>query len=98
MNEEKSFEVTSVKIKKVSKEGNLKAWVTVTINDSIVMRDIRVLNGEKGLFIGMPGRKRNDGKYSDTVYIKNTKIKEEINRAILTEYENVKDEGFSEDF
>lgn len=98
MEEERSFEVTSVKIKKVNKEGNLKAWVTVTINDSIVMRDIRVLNGEKGLFVGMPGRKRSDGKYSDTVYIKNTKIKDEINRAILTEYEQMKDTSFSDDF
>ncbi len=89
---EKSFEITGVKIKKVKKEGNLKAWATITINDSIVMRDIRVLNGEKGLFVGMPGRKRSDGKYSDTVYIKNSSIKEDINKAILGMYETTPDD------
>ena len=92
MVEEKSFEITGVKIKKVKKEGNLKAWATITINDSIVMRDIRVLNGEKGLFVGMPGRKRSDGKYSDTVYIKNSSIKEDINKAILEMYETTPDD------
>lgn len=97
MIEEKSFEITSVKIKKVRKEGSLKAWATITINDSIVMRDIRILNGQKGLFIGMPGKKRSDGKYSDTVYIKNTKIKEDINKAILLEYDQIKDSNLSEE-
>ncbi len=92
MAEEKSFEITGVKIKKVKQEGNLKAWATITINDSIVIRDIRVLNGENGLFVGMPGRKRSDGKYSDTVYIKNSNIKEDINKAILEKYETTPDD------
>ena len=57
--------ITDVRVRKVAKEGKMKAVVSVTIDDEFVVHDIKVIEGEKGLFIAMPSRKASDGEYRD---------------------------------
>ena len=54
--------ITDVRVRKVAKEGKMKAVVSVTIDDEFVVHDIKVIEGEKGLFIAMPSRKASDGE------------------------------------
>lgn len=57
--------ITDVRVRKVAKEGKMKAVVSITIDDEFVVHDIKVIEGEKGLFIAMPSRKAADGEYRD---------------------------------
>ena len=59
------MQITDVRVRKVSKEGKMKAVVSITIDDEFVVHDIKVIEGEKGLFIAMPSRKASDGEYRD---------------------------------
>lgn len=56
-----AMEITDVRVRKVTKEGKMKAVVSITIDDEFVVHDIKVIEGEKGLFIAMPSRKASDG-------------------------------------
>ena len=58
-----NMNITDVRVRKVAKEGKMKAVVSVTIDDEFVVHDIKVIEGEKGLFIAMPSRKASDGEY-----------------------------------
>lgn len=55
--------ITDVRVRKISKEGKMKAVVSVTIDDEFVVHDIKVIEGDKGLFIAMPSRRSSDGEY-----------------------------------
>ena len=57
--------ITDVRVRKVAKEGKMKAVVSITIDEEFVVHDIKVIEGEKGLFIAMPSRKATDGEYRD---------------------------------
>lgn len=57
--------ITDVRVRKIAKEGKMKAVVSITIDDEFVVHDIKVIEGEKGLFIAMPSRKASDGEYRD---------------------------------
>ena len=57
------MKITDVRIRKVDKEGKMRAVVSITIDDEFVVHDIKVIEGEKGLFIAMPSRKAADGEY-----------------------------------
>ena len=59
------MQITDVRVRKVDKEGKMKAVVSITIDDEFVVHDIKVIEGEKGLFIAMPSRKATDGEYRD---------------------------------
>ena len=63
--------ITDVRVRKVAKEGKMKAVVSVTIDDEFVVHDIKVIEGEKGLFIAMPSRKASDGEYRDIAQFSN---------------------------
>lgn len=68
-----AMEITDVRVRKVTKEGKMKAVVSITIDDEFVVHDIKVIEGEKGLFIAMPSRKASDGEYRDIAHpIKDT--------------------------
>ena len=59
------MQITDVRIRKVEKEGKMKAVVSITIDEEFVVHDIKIIEGEKGLFIAMPSRKAADGEYRD---------------------------------
>ncbi len=74
---------------KVDKEGKMKAVVSITIDDEFVVHDIKVIDGEKGLFIAMPSRKASDGEYRDIAHPINSGTREQIQNLILKKYEEV---------
>ena len=72
------MQITDVRVRKVAKEGKLKAVVSITIDDEFVVHDIKVIEGEKGLFIAMPSKKALDGEYRDIAHPINTATRERI--------------------
>ena len=81
--------ITDVRVRKVAKEGKTKAVVSITIDDEFVVHDIKVIEGEKGLFIAMPSRKATDGEYRDIAHPINSATRDRIQGIILGKYEEV---------
>ena len=86
------MQITDVRIRKVDKEGKMRAVVSITIDDEFVVHDIKVIEGEKGLFIAMPSRKANDGEYRDIAHPINSDTRGMLQRKILEAYNNASDE------
>ena len=82
--------ITDVRIRKISAEGKIKDIVSVTFENQFVVHDIKVIEGQNGLFIAMPSRKTPDGEFKDIAHPINTETREQIQKAILDEYEKVK--------
>ncbi len=82
------MQVTDVRVRKIAKEGKMKAVVSITLDDVFVIHDIKVIEGEKGLFIAMPSKKSSDGEYRDIAHPINSETRSMIEHIILTEYEN----------
>lgn len=82
-----NMNITDVRVRKVTKEGKMKAVVSITIDDEFVVHDIKVIEGEKGLFIAMPSRKATDGEYRDIAHPINSATRNEIQNIILDKYE-----------
>ena len=81
--------ITEVRVRRVAKEGKMKAVVSITIDEEFVVHDIKVIEGEKGLFIAMPSRKATDGEYRDIAHPINSDTRERIQGIILQKYEQV---------
>ncbi|MCH4039544.1 MAG: septation regulator SpoVG [Eubacteriales bacterium] len=79
--------ITDVRVRRVSKEGKMKAVVSITIDNEFAVHDIKVIEGEKGLFIAMPSRKAADGEYRDIAHPINSQTRNELQNLILTKYE-----------
>ncbi len=79
--------ITDVRVRKIAKEGKMKAIVSVTLDDEFVVHDIKVIEGEKGLFIAMPSRKTADGEYRDIAHPINSETRQQMQDVILQEYE-----------
>ena len=77
------MKITDVRVRRVAKEGKLKAVVSITIDDEFVVHDIKVIEGEKGLFIAMPSKKALDGEYRDIAHPINSGTREKIQGTIL---------------
>lgn len=84
--------ITDVRVRKVTKEGKMKAVVSITIDEEFVVHDIKVIEGEKGLFIAMPSRKAADGEYRDIAHPINSTTRDRIQSLILDAYEKALDE------
>lgn len=80
------MQITDVRVRKVTKEGKLKAVVSITIDDEFVVHDIKVIEGEKGLFIAMPSKKAIDGEFRDIAHPINSGTREHIQSIILERY------------
>ena len=81
------MQITDVRIRKVAKAGKMKAVVSITIDNEFVVHDIKVIEGEKGLFIAMPSRKAADGEYRDIAHPINSDTRNMIQTLILEQYE-----------
>ena len=81
------MKITDVRVRKVAKEGKMKAVVSITIDEEFVVHDIKVIEGEKGLFIAMPSRKAADGEYRDLAHPINSLTRDSIQTMILDRYE-----------
>ena len=85
------MQITDVRIRKVEKEGKMKAVVSITIDEEFVVHDIKVIEGEKGLFIAMPSRKALDGEYRDIAHPINSDTRDRIQNLILEKYREAVD-------
>jgi len=84
-----SMQITDVRVRKVAKEGKLKAVVSITVDHEFVVHDIKVIEGEKGLFIAMPSKKALDGEYRDIAHPINSNTRERIQNIILERYQEI---------
>jgi stage V sporulation protein G len=80
------MEITDIEVFPVD-EDKLKAYVTITLDNCFVVRDLKVIAGNGGLFIAMPAKKRKDGTYKDIAHPLNADTRERMERTILEEYE-----------
>lgn len=81
------MQITDVRVRKIAKEGKMKAIVSITIDDEFVVHDIKVIEGEKGLFIAMPSKKATDGEYRDIAHPITSATRDSIQKIILESYE-----------
>ena len=86
-----TMNITDVRVRKVAKEGKMKAVVSITIDEEFVVHDIKVIEGEKGLFIAMPSRKATDGEYRDIAHPINSGMRDMIQKLILGKYQEMLD-------
>lgn len=91
------MQITDVRVRKIEKEGKMKAIVSITIDNEFVVHDIKVIEGEKGLFIAMPSRKAADGEYRDIAHPINSGTRDMIQSIILERYETATLENQQED-
>lgn len=86
------MEITDVKVFPVD-EDKLKAYVTITLDNCFVVRDLKVINGSNGLFIAMPAKRRKDGTYKDIAHPLNADTRERMEQVILSEYDKAMKRG-----
>ena len=79
--------ITDFRIRKIATEGKMKAIVSVTFDNEFVVHDIKVIEGQNGLFIAMPSRKTPDGEFKDIAHPINTDTREKMQSSILAAYE-----------
>lgn len=79
--------VTDVRVRKINSDGKMKAIVSVTFDDEFVVHDIKIIEGQNGLFIAMPSRKLADGEFRDIAHPINSETRSKIQEAVFTEYE-----------
>ncbi|MFA7468549.1 MAG: septation regulator SpoVG [Desulfotomaculaceae bacterium] len=79
--------VTDVRVRKVLTEGKMKAIVSVTLDDAFVVHDVKIVEGQNGLFVAMPSRRMPDGEFRDIAHPINSSARELIQDAVLSAYE-----------
>lgn len=80
------MKITDVRVRKMTREGKMRAIVSITIDDEFVIHDIKVIEGDKGLFIAMSSKKATDGEYRDIAHPINSSTRERIQSIILERY------------
>ena len=88
--------ITDIRVRRIANEGKMKAVVSVTIDGEFVVHDIKVIDGDKGLFVAMPSRKATDGEYRDIAHPINSRTRERIQNIILEKYEEALTEDAAE--
>ncbi len=86
------MQITDIRIRRVSGEGKLKAYVTVTFDDCFVIHNVKIIEGKSGVFIAMPSRKTKTGEYKDVAHPINSDFRTELQSRILDAYEALGDE------
>lgn len=81
--------ITDVRIRKMTKEGSMKAVASITIDNELAIHDIKIIEGEKGLFIAMPSRKTPEGEFRDIAHPISSQSREVLQKAVLDAYEKV---------
>lgn len=85
------MDITDIRIRKVNADGKLKAYVTVTFDESFVVHNVKVIEGENGIFIAMPSRRTKNGEYKDVAHPINTEFRGVLQDRILDEYNKIDD-------
>lgn len=79
--------ITDVRVRKITKEGKMRAVVSITLDDVFVVHDIKVIEGEKGMFIAMPSKKASDGEYRDIAHPINSETRDMIQKTVIEAYD-----------
>ena len=79
--------ITDIRIRKISAEGRMKAVVSVTFDEAFVIHDIKVVEGEKGLFVAMPSKRMPDGEYKDIAHPISSEVRAVLQTAVLEAYD-----------
>ncbi|MCA9769741.1 septation regulator SpoVG [Candidatus Dependentiae bacterium] len=87
------MKITEVKVYPAKDSGRLKAYATVVFDSSFIVRDLKVIEGNKGYFVSMPSRRRKDGTFRDIVHPLNSEMRKTIERVIVDEYKRVLEFG-----
>ena len=90
------MQITDVRVRKITKEGKMKAVVSITLDDEFVVHDIKVIEGEKGMFIAMPSKPTANGEHRDTAHPINSTTREHMQKIILEAYEKALSEPEAE--
>ena len=91
------MQITDVRIRKITTDGKMKAIISVTFDNEFVVHDIKIIEGQNGLFIAMPSRKTPDGEFKDIAHPINTDTREKIQGSILDAYEKALNEETTEE-
>jgi len=83
------MEITEIKVFPTRDGGRLKAYATIVFDNCFIIRDLKVIEGQKGLFVSMPSRKRKDGSFRDIVHPLNVEMRSKIEQSIIEEYNRV---------
>lgn len=81
------MQITDVRVRKVNDEGKMKAIASVTFDDEFVVHDIKIIEGQNGLFIAMPSKKMGEGDFRDIAHPLRSDTRNKIKDAIFAEYE-----------
>ena len=82
------MEITDVRVRKTTKEGKMRAIVSITLDEEFVIHDIKIIEGNDGPFIAMPSRKSTDGTYKDIAHPINSETRDYIIKTVLEAYNN----------
>ena len=84
------MEITEVKVYPVRKpDDKLKAFVTIILDDCFVIRDLKIIHGNSGLFVAMPSRKKADGTYADIAHPLNNDMRQRMEEIVIGEYQKI---------
>ena len=81
------MQVTDVRIRRIQTDGKLRAYVSITFDDSFVVHDLRIIDGRKGMFVAMPSKLLPNGNHKDIAHPINTEVREMIQSAVLKEFQ-----------
>lgn len=82
------MKITDVRVRKVDSDSKMRAVASITIDDEFVIHDIKIIDGDKGLFIAMPSRKTGDGEYRDIAHPISSEVRAKMQATIVEAYEN----------
>lgn len=91
------MEITDVRIRRVKTDGRMKAIASITIDDEFVVHDIRVIDGNNGMFIAMPSKRTPGGEYRDIAHPISSEARMKIQSAVLDVYEQEKNQPLVEE-
>lgn len=81
--------ITEVKVYSAKDNSKLKAYATIVFDNCFIVRDLKIIEGLKGLFVSMPSRRRKDGSFRDIVHPLNSETRKMIEDAVINEYNNI---------
>ncbi len=91
------MEITEVRVSPIEGDEKLKGFATVIFDNEFVVRDLKIISGQKGLFVAMPSRKMKDGSFKDVAHPLNNEMRRKLENAVLSEYEKAKESKSEEE-
>lgn len=83
------MKVTDVRLRKIQTDGRMKALVSITLDEAFVIHDLRVIEGNSGLFVAMPSKRTPDGEFRDIAHPINSDMRQEIQDAVMKVYDEI---------